>query len=251
MFSKVPVGPCRSYYGDPGMGEEPPQFYDKPPVDDGWRNRARVRTDRLGDLQSVKKGRSRSGIHDPKFPARHPDRRRRARNPDRTVDMQLIDDGTYFVAEEGGVAVGCGGWTRRRGFVTTPRRADRCRPDRDSELLAQGQGHEPARVRAMYTARTMHAAASAALSWRPARRRRGRPALPKANCWRRLQASRSTWPPDGGKPNAPSLRRVRALTCPPCGWSSSFCRMHGECRCVQSGAAPCGGSCNYGAPLTG
>ena len=61
-----------------------------------------------------------------------------------TLDMQLIDDGAYFVAEEGGVAVGCGGWTRRRRFVTTQRR-----PDRDSELLAPGR--EPARVRAMYT----------------------------------------------------------------------------------------------------
>ena len=42
-----------------------------------------------------------------------------------TLDMQMIDDGTYFIAEEGGVAVGCGGWTRRRGFVTTQRRPAR------------------------------------------------------------------------------------------------------------------------------
>ena len=61
-----------------------------------------------------------------------------------TLDMQLICDGTYFVAEEGGVAVGCGGWTRRWGFVTGQRRRDG-----DSELLAPGR--EPARVRAMYT----------------------------------------------------------------------------------------------------
>ena len=61
-----------------------------------------------------------------------------------TLDMQLIDDGTYFVAEQCGVAVGCGGWTRRRSFITTQRR-----PDRDCELLAPGR--EPARVRAMYT----------------------------------------------------------------------------------------------------
>lgn len=30
------------------------------------------------------------------------------------VDTQLIDDGTYFVAESGGGLVGCGGWSRRR-----------------------------------------------------------------------------------------------------------------------------------------
>ena len=38
-----------------------------------------------------------------------------------TLDMQLIDDGTYFVAEEDGIVVGCGGWTCRRGFVTGQR----------------------------------------------------------------------------------------------------------------------------------
>ena len=61
-----------------------------------------------------------------------------------TLVIQLIDDGTYFVAEEGGVAIGCGGRTRRRSFITTQRR-----PHRDCELLAPGR--EPARVRAMYT----------------------------------------------------------------------------------------------------
>jgi GNAT superfamily N-acetyltransferase len=30
------------------------------------------------------------------------------------VDTQLIDDGTYFVVEFEGRAVGCGGWSRRR-----------------------------------------------------------------------------------------------------------------------------------------
>jgi hypothetical protein len=32
------------------------------------------------------------------------------------VDQQLIRDGTYFVAEQNGVMVGCGGWSRRRSF---------------------------------------------------------------------------------------------------------------------------------------
>ena len=118
-----------------------------------------------------------------------------------TLDTQLIDDGTYFIAEEGGVAVGCGGWTRRRRFITTQRR-----PDRDCELLAPGR--EPARVRAMYTDPNHATPASAASYWRPARTRRARPVLPKANSWRHSQVSRSTWPPDGGKPSAPSLRRA-------------------------------------------
>jgi len=30
------------------------------------------------------------------------------------VDTQLIDDGTYFVAQSDGRLVGCGGWSRRR-----------------------------------------------------------------------------------------------------------------------------------------
>src|SRR3989475_8325821 len=32
------------------------------------------------------------------------------------VDRQLIRDGTYFVAENDGAIVGCGGWSRRRSL---------------------------------------------------------------------------------------------------------------------------------------
>ena len=31
-----------------------------------------------------------------------------------TVDSQLIQDGTYFVAEDAGELLGCGGWSRRK-----------------------------------------------------------------------------------------------------------------------------------------
>lgn len=41
------------------------------------------------------------------------------------VDTQLILDGTYFVAEETGTAIGCGGWSYRRTLFGGDARADR------------------------------------------------------------------------------------------------------------------------------
>lgn len=32
------------------------------------------------------------------------------------VDVQLIEDGTYYVAENAGEIIGCGGWSRRAGL---------------------------------------------------------------------------------------------------------------------------------------
>ena len=60
------------------------------------------------------------------------------------MDPELIADGTYFVAEEDGIPLGCGGWSRRRTLFGGGHTAGR-----DSGLLDPAT--EPARVRAMYT----------------------------------------------------------------------------------------------------
>lgn len=57
------------------------------------------------------------------------------------IDTQLIEDGTYFVAEDGGDVVACGGWSRRAKLYTGD-------GDEDRRLLDPGT--EPARVRAMF-----------------------------------------------------------------------------------------------------
>jgi len=60
------------------------------------------------------------------------------------LDTQLIDDGTYFVAEVDGRPAGCGGWSRRAtlygGDHSAGRDPARLDPARD-----------PAKIRAMYT----------------------------------------------------------------------------------------------------
>src|SRR3546814_3123888 len=60
------------------------------------------------------------------------------------LDTQLVDDGTYFVVEEGGVLAGCGGWSRRATLYGGDRS-----PGRDAALLDPAK--DAARVRAMYT----------------------------------------------------------------------------------------------------
>ena len=59
------------------------------------------------------------------------------------LDMQLIEDGTYFVHEEDGQLVACGGWSRRNKLF-----AGRGDAGDDDRLLDPAA--EPARVRAMF-----------------------------------------------------------------------------------------------------
>ncbi len=59
------------------------------------------------------------------------------------VDRQLIADGTYFVIENAGRIVGCGGWSRRQAVFG----GDRARAGQD-ELIDPSR--DPARIRAFF-----------------------------------------------------------------------------------------------------
>ena len=60
------------------------------------------------------------------------------------VDRQLIRDGTYFVVEDAGRIIGCGGWSKRKTLYG----GDRNRAGEDAELNPQ---MDPARIRAFFT----------------------------------------------------------------------------------------------------
>jgi GNAT superfamily N-acetyltransferase len=59
------------------------------------------------------------------------------------LDMQLIEDGTYFVHEADGEIVACGGWSRRHKLFSG-------RGDADDDARLLDPATEPARVRAMF-----------------------------------------------------------------------------------------------------
>lgn len=59
------------------------------------------------------------------------------------LDRSLIEDGTYFVAEDAGTIVGCGGWSRRGKLY-----AGSAAGDGEDRFLDPAS--EPARVRAMF-----------------------------------------------------------------------------------------------------
>jgi GNAT superfamily N-acetyltransferase len=59
------------------------------------------------------------------------------------VDRQLIRDRTYFVVEDAGRIVGCGGWSKRKTLYG----GDRDRAGEDAELDPQ---LDPARIRAFF-----------------------------------------------------------------------------------------------------
>ncbi len=61
------------------------------------------------------------------------------------LDTQLVRDGTYFVVEDHGVPVGCGGWSRRATLYGGDHSTDL----RDPALLDPAK--DAARIRAMYT----------------------------------------------------------------------------------------------------
>jgi GNAT superfamily N-acetyltransferase len=60
-----------------------------------------------------------------------------------SVDRMLIDDGTYFVIEEAGELIACGGWSRREKLYTGS-------GDGLTDARLLDPSTEPARVRAMF-----------------------------------------------------------------------------------------------------
>src|SRR6185436_15604432 len=59
------------------------------------------------------------------------------------VDTSLIDDGTYFVVEETGQLIGCGGWSKRRTLYGGDQFADR-------DVSYLDPDSDPAKIRAFF-----------------------------------------------------------------------------------------------------
>lgn len=58
------------------------------------------------------------------------------------LDLALIEDGTYYVAEAGGQVVACGGWSRRNKLYNGT--------DAGADARLLDPASEPARIRAMF-----------------------------------------------------------------------------------------------------
>ena len=59
------------------------------------------------------------------------------------VDTTLIEDGTYFVAEQDGELIGCGGWSKRKTLYGGDQFSDR-----DTAMIDPAS--EPSRIRAFF-----------------------------------------------------------------------------------------------------
>ena len=59
------------------------------------------------------------------------------------ADRALIDDGTYYIVDDGSRVAACGGWSRRKKLFTGSE-------DQESEVAMLDPGSDPARIRAMF-----------------------------------------------------------------------------------------------------
>ncbi len=90
------------------------------------------------------------------------------------VDTQLLADETYFVVEDGGRIVGCGGWSFRSTLFGGDARAGR-----DSSTLDPAT--QAAKIRAFFVDPVMPAAASVPCCWSIASNKHARADSPVSN----------------------------------------------------------------------
>src|SRR5688572_6438767 len=95
-------------------------------------------------------------------------------------DTQLIADGTYFVAERGGVLAGCGGWSMRRTLYGGDQakegedpRLDPATEDRKSTRL--NSSHSQISYAVFCLKKKTQKSSSARRAWRPRSSGRARP----------------------------------------------------------------------------
>ena len=103
------------------------------------------------------------------------------------LDIALVEDGTYYVAQDGGEIVACGGWSRRNRLYAGSGDAED-----DDRLLDPAT--EPARVRAMFVRADHTRRDSAGRSSTPARPPRAPRDSGRSPSWPPSPASSSTAP---------------------------------------------------------